>query len=401
MSNGLLKSIVNYVGGIGITITGRSIATDPTIVEQLVNKNANGGYLGLDATGIAEVDGLIPRTGTYPELKGVAPEDGEIGTTNDLPRIYAPAGDGVWWPLSFNSTALLYITPDEDQIANGIRLADAYTRIQSFTPNGAALSATNRATLLLAGGRFELGARLDLVNFCDIIGIRTTDIICGADTVNKDFNYQSLATDVNLGGLRFSVKGTHIPMLNITGAATILFNHVDLQFITALSTDKAMIIGTGGTTFAGNCTNVITNGTQLYGDDAAFPIIFTGEFRNCIGGDFSFGGNQFNRGNPSSGKITACTMFGTSWGATLGNGAIFTYNDWGASIAEIESSVDATSPRVAWSRIKGQIGDTEASQPAGQRIRISHCQLEQVIDSNITNVFGTDAAAFNLVNADI
>jgi len=397
MNNGLLTPFVQLVGGAGIDVfNNRTIAVDATI-EKVINKDVIGGYLGINAQGYAVVDGLIPRTGTWTELDSVAPEDGEIGTTNDLPRVFAPAADGVWWPVSLNSSSVFILTPDDDPVANGVRLVNAYSKIKTFTPNGAALSATNRAALFLIGGVYDLGTTaIILANFCDIVGLGDrTEII--NDTNNA---LQGTNIDNHLFSLTFTNKnpGTSLAPVLLAAASTLKWR--DIFFSVGVANPATALSGTAIVQNS-RFERVRTDGINLLGG-TAFTELKDSIFIDCEGGDQSFGtGTTFFAFNyVRNCRFSRCKMTGTTWVGGLGEGTVLDDCDWNAEIERIEIVAANVSPRIEHGRLLGTPACI-SHDTATAIVRMSHCSIATDIGANVTNHYGTNAAAFNLLNADV
>jgi len=396
MSNSLLTPFIQYVGGSGVDVVTKIISVDAT-VERGINKDQINGYLGIDSGGYAKVDGLIPRTGTWTELDSVAPEDGEIGITNDLPRVFVPAADGRWWPVSLNSEAVFVLTPDDNEIKNGDRMRLAYTKIQSFLPSGNALSATNRAVLLLVGGKYEIDGDLDfnMFNFCDIWGVANPEIICKPLNV---LNYGG-AMDARLTGLIISNKtfGDGTSPVGFVGGAN-PSDFTDLTFQVG-ATNSTHALGSN-VEFAGTIDNCHTDGINMFG--GGVNCFCTGVVRNSSGGDNSFG-TALTIGaaiGVNTARFINLQMFGTTWNGRIGDGFIMRDCNWEASILRVSSTVGATAARILRSRLAGNPSVDHSG--TGAFIRMAHCNIAFVINgTNVTNHFGTDAAAFNLVNTDV
>lgn len=404
MNNGLLTPFVQLVGGVGIdVVNNRTISVDAD-VELKVNKDQVSGYLGIDASGYANVDGLIPRTGTWTELDSVAPEDGEIGTTNDLPRVFVPAADGVWWPVSLNSADVFVLTPDDDAIKNGDRMRLAYTKIQSFTPNGLALSATNRAVLLLVGGKYELDGdlRLEMFNFCDIWGVANPEIICKIDSGGGQDNILNYAAnvDANLTGLILSNKtpGDGTVIISFTGGTTPC-DFIDITFKVGATNPTHSL--TVGVIFFGDIENCHTDGINMFGGGTG--CICTGNVKESSGGNNCFGAALTIGGavSANTAKFESVRMFGSEWNGRIGDGFQMRDCEWDAQIPRVDSTVGATSAMILDSVLRGtptSVGDSGSFK----FIRMAHCNLATGIDIGaITNHFGGNDLSFNLINTDV
>ena len=75
-----------------------------------------------------------------------------------------------------NSANYITVKVTDDAIANGNNLLAAYTLAKTVTPNGAALSNSNRLAVILPAAKYDLGTQSLILDtqYIDIIG-STTD----------------------------------------------------------------------------------------------------------------------------------------------------------------------------------------------------------------------------------
>ncbi|RLI52680.1 MAG: hypothetical protein DRO87_12795, partial [Candidatus Thorarchaeota archaeon] len=134
-------------------------------------KNAANGIPTLNGDGHL-VGPIILRKDTAANLDAVVLSAGELAQATDTKAIRA--GDGVsngGYALGCDD-ATIHVMRGSTNVISGTNLLAAYTAAKSLTPGGNALSATNRATVKVPAGVFDLGTqRLTLdTDFVDVIG---------------------------------------------------------------------------------------------------------------------------------------------------------------------------------------------------------------------------------------
>jgi hypothetical protein len=176
---------------------------------------------------------------------------------------------------------------------NGQNLVDAYNYAKTLTPNGAALSATNRVSVIIQPGNYTLAAQLAVdTQFVDLIGLGSIKlrrgaipaVIIGGNTLNVSAN------DV-------IVKGISVGTQSFTVGA-----NLSLQvFEDCVGGNNSFSNTTVSGTFI-NCKG----GTASFGSSSFISMTASGTFINCEGGSFSFGHN--NSGGTASGLFVNCTV---------------------------------------------------------------------------------------------
>lgn len=137
--------------------------------------------------GVPKLDGdghlvgtIIARNGTAAALASVVPALGELAIATDTMKLVI--GDGVstfaalaeqYTGLLGDSTSTIAVRANGTAAENGTALLAAYTAAKALTPNGAALSATNRACLLIFPGVYDLDASVLTLDtdYIDLIGV--------------------------------------------------------------------------------------------------------------------------------------------------------------------------------------------------------------------------------------
>jgi hypothetical protein len=267
--------------------------------------------------------------------------------------------------------AYIIVRPSASATTNGAELRNAYTAAKAFTPNTAALSATNRATVILLPGRYDLGTtRLNLdTDFVDIIGLTDTpeQVVITSQVIISDSGtvYQT-ANDVKIKGV--TIDRTGAPAGSGAGRTAAYFPFPRATAITTWSGDgttmtiaanghglqtgdSVRISGSGNSSVDGvftvtriddnsfsypstvNAAGSIGTATERFnltqiencvfsgdsGSGMRLGMEYSGTYRRCIGGASSFGGTQ--GGNPASTTIASglfedCTAGTESFGGS-------------------------------------------------------------------------------------
>ena len=211
------------------------------------------------------------------------------------------------------------VTGDDAKV-NGKRLIEAYARAKTLTPNGAALSATNRACVILPPGKYDLdhgtaGACVPLTldtEFVDIIGLttdRSLQHIYGTPAATNSGVIVQTADDVHISNLTVEIL-TVVEQANFG------------------NTDSAAYFPST------NLSNTVIDNCEFiggdFGEDALFAmrmaIEYSGTFNYCTGGEGTFGGY----GGTASGTFTNCTGGNNAFGCGGIASGTFNYCTGGA-----------------------------------------------------------------------
>jgi hypothetical protein len=237
--------------------------------------------------------------------------------------------------------AYIIVRPQASPTENGTSLRAAYAAAKAFTPNSLALSATNRATVILLPGRYDLlTTRLNLdTDFVDIIGLTDTPeqvVITSSIVLSDSGTVYQTANDVKIKGVTIDRTGT--PQGSGAGRTAAYFPFPKATAITSwtgngttitiaanghglLAGDSVRITGSGNTaldgvytvatvidansfTFAStvNASGSIGTATRrlnrVYIENCVFSgtsdsgmrraTEYSGIYKNCAGGNFSF-----------------------------------------------------------------------------------------------------------------
>jgi hypothetical protein len=98
----------------------------------------------------------------------------------------------------------------DSAVTNGQNLVEAYNYAKTLTPNGAALSATNRVSVIIQPGNYTLAAELAVdTQFVDLIGLGATKLRRGAvpAVIIGGGTLSVTANDVRVKGISVGTQG--------------------------------------------------------------------------------------------------------------------------------------------------------------------------------------------------
>jgi hypothetical protein len=161
--------------------------------------------------------------------------------------------DASAWVTALDLTSLT--TDQSIVLESGGDIAAAYTAAKALTPNGSALSATNRATLALMPGEYEITEELEIdAEFVDVVSLGN-----GASSFISGDQITVSANDVRISGIN-------------AGSSALLY----------ISGDKPLQV----------FDSCVATSYGSFSDDGGGTC--SGTFTNCVGGAFSFGGIEGN-----------------------------------------------------------------------------------------------------------
>jgi hypothetical protein len=259
------------------------------------------GATGIGATGATGV-GATGATGIAATgATGATGLDGATGATG----------------IGFDSSACVIAQVGDDLNAK-------YTAAKTLTPNGAELSATNRASLIIFPGKYTLSPKLAInTEFIDLIGLgaqaQKPVVFIGEDNGNA---INVSANDVRISGISVGYNS-----FEITGDKPLqVFENCaggDYSFNLGFAYN-AQLTGTFINCIGGNYSfnsglngDVIGTFTNCTAGDYSFGVYggtTSGTFNNCISGTGSFGGVGLLTGRLFYCRITSGT-FQTPTGA--------------------------------------------------------------------------------------
>ena len=253
-----------------------------------------------------------------------------------------------------NSANYVTVKVTDNAIVNGNNLLATYALAKTVSPNGAALSTSNRLAVILPAAKYDLGTQSLILDtqYVDIVGStsdRSKHYITSNVGVADRGTVQQTANDVKLFNLTIENSNTTYSPTYDSSSATAYFpdSNLNLTYVenvlftsnsnytwstrTAIEYSGTFINCTGGNrsfgyngtatgTFtnctggsysfgnaSGNFTNC-TGGAGSFGGDGG---VATGTFKDCTGGNYSFGGS----GGTASGTFKDCTGGDGSFGA--------------------------------------------------------------------------------------
>ena len=181
----------------------------------------------------------------------------------------------------------------DSAVTNGQNLVAAYNYAKTLTPNGAALSATNRVSVIIPPGNYTLAAQLAVdTQFVDLIGLGSIKLRrgCVPAVIIGGNNLSVTANNVRVKGISVGTQGFSI------GASNLPLQVIEDCAGGSASFSNIIVSGT----FI-NCTG----GTYSFAGNAFVTMTANGTFINCEAGEYSFGGGSI--GNESSGLFVNCT----------------------------------------------------------------------------------------------
>ena len=222
---------------------------------------------------------------------------------------------------------------------SGTALLAAYAAAKALTPGGSALSATNRAKLLIPPGTYLLPSTLSIdTPFVDIEGLGSykLDRGCVCSVLLTKTSGAPLAVsadDVRIKGIstgphRFAIVTSGLDNLlveNCIGSGPSSFgvneetNGVDVSgtFVNCIGGDSSF--GYGGLDYAGKASGKFYH---CVGGEYAFGggYLASGTFKNCKGGHMAFGGGADGR---LTGTLDGCEVDGGSDGGPELGGPLY------------------------------------------------------------------------------
>ena len=281
-------------------------------------------------------DLLLLRRGTRDQFNTSTANwlPGEMGEVTDEGKFVIADRDGPTGDQNFTTigstpnSAIRAYGEGADAVANGTYLKAAYAAAKALTPNGLALSSTNRACVLVYPGRYDLvastgtiGITLD-TEFVDLIGVGARESIwitsvgwtvaqTANDVVIKGLTLESVSA--SFGDVAY-FPNTNLPLtkmedVNCVGVNN-AYSHRRLVEFSGTFTNCVATGGYGGYgafggggTASGTFTNCVA-GAYGFGSFTGSGGIFSGTANNCTAGDKGFGG----AGGTLSGQLYYCRL---------------------------------------------------------------------------------------------
>ena len=276
------------------------------------------GYVDIDIDGNSNFESILLRSGTSATLASFLLKAGEEAYCTDTGQELFGDGSttgGAYRGLS--SDAFVIAQAARTPTASGTRLLAAYDAAKALTPGGAALSATNRAkVILLPGTQYTLPSTLTLqTSYVDLEGLirgpKPIIVQNAVGSVSFVAGNQSSPIDLILRNLEFRDSGGSTTVTIITtGFAALLCE--DLYFNRA--NGLVMSMSTNGTlTLTARRCETPVGGTGLFVGGAAILYSSGSIFEDCRGGSSSFGGATSEAVSPSMpATLIRCVNHSTS-----------------------------------------------------------------------------------------
>ena len=316
IDNGILDNLNNTEASVGVTLIKKGIYNS-------ISPTAN-------------------RTYTFPD------EDGTVALLSDIGGGFIPNENANYVFVNASGTAT----------DNGHALISALAAAKLLTPNGVALSTTNRAVIYLLVGNYDLGTNfLALDEFVDIVGIgaakeiivtssnstATVQIDNTNDYVLKNFTLISTGGSTISHNASQTDHGLWEDMIITSGSYTntenTIFNgtYRRCQFTGWYALNGSIsglvdsctftnvscgVSTTADVTISGTITNCKCAGVQSFGWSNTGSVTISGTISNCSSLYLSFGGayGSSSAGNVIiSGIIKNCTAANQSFGMASGS----------------------------------------------------------------------------------
>ena len=307
MSNLKISQLPEWTGNTdGFYFPGNN--SGETTTYKITKETLFSGGSGTSGTsGSSGTSGINGTNGT----SGVSGSSGTSGVSGSSGTSGISGTSGTSPAMSGESFTIIEVS--NSSTTNGTRLLAAYAAAKTKTPYGNALSASNRYTIVLPPGIYDLGSSqlvLD-TNFIDIVG-STTDLGNHQITGNVS-GYVSVATNSvelrnlyllnNSSGNGFIYGGNRPGLIldNIFfgygsgGAAPWqAVNESDFSGVASrLQGGQFYPTGNGNTPPIGNAGNVSGTLSNIINVGAIADGAFTGFAFGCSGGNISFGGRSY------------------------------------------------------------------------------------------------------------
>ena len=325
-----------------------------TVDDTLVSEDTMVLYLGIPLAGSGE---NLPAWNESNQDNSIAPFDGSQGWWEKMESWVKWADNMVAITSAYPPDAVIIIQHGATAVDNGVLLLAGYAAATGFTPGGAALSATNRALVILPPGEYDLdGSFLDMdTDFVDVIGFGTGMSIEGSATtwgtqptiISDDVKVVlTSADDFILKGVRIhqlTNSATQICMAMTSTSDTAILQ--DVVFMCTAGSDPLALINAnrlpaklnatfidcytalGGFIALGDFGGYARNckaGDGSFGGNAnaadGTNVTCSGYVYNCIGGNYCFGGTKGDGDATFSGRAENCKVTGCSFGACYGTG---------------------------------------------------------------------------------
>ena len=274
----------------------------------------------------SEPPGATITVDTTTNLNGFLAGDGanvQLATTAQ--KIALPISTATQTALDLKvdlaSDSTITVKRGTTDILSAAALRTAYTAAKALTPGGNALSATNRAVVMIPAGRYDFGLgdvgdsnhglELD-AQFVDLVGatgVREEVVLTSAIAVASRGTVEQTADDVKISFLTMEITSASSAGGDATEASayfptTALANAALTDVICQSENPGGVDSMRTAIEYAGTYIRV-TSGQNSFGSYGTA----SGTFTDCVGGNSSYG-----RGGPASGTFLRCVAGHESFG---------------------------------------------------------------------------------------
>ena len=296
-------------------------SSSSTVVDLLNSSNESGARtsVGLGATDTVEFGALIPPAGTTAEIDSVTNATaGQVMIDTDRRRQVRFTGLSSYVDL-YSTTSTVEVGAYGNAVENGNSFKNAYTSAKALTPNGSALSSTNRAVLILGAGQYDLGGSAFTIDgeFVDIVVAANLlshpeSLITKQIAVFTNGNFDVTANDVLIYGL--NGDGTMNAAINSSKPLQVWQScsfaggpsfspYADGVFINCYGSSRCFGNDEGGGSSAGTFIDCVSVGLDTFGGGG---VDAEGTYIRCKSKSVGVAGGPFGSGADASGYFEDC-----------------------------------------------------------------------------------------------
>ena len=263
-----------------------TVSNDVDNLLKANNKESIRESAGLGANDTVEFGALIPPAGTTVEIDSVTNATvGQVMIDTERRRQVRFTGLSSYVDL-YSTTSTVEVGAYGSAVENGNSFKNAYTSAKALTPNGSALSSTNRAVLILGAGQYDLDGSTFTIDG------EFVDIVVAANLLSHPESLITKQMAVFTNG-NFDVTANDVLIYGLTGDGTMN---------AAINSSKPLQVWQS-CSFAGG---------------PSFSPYADGVFINCYGSSRCFGNDEAGNGS-SAGTFIDCVSVGSS---TFGGGGV-------------------------------------------------------------------------------
>jgi hypothetical protein len=251
---------------------------------------------------------------TTPSPGDILPYNNTVGSSVITSKITLSGAIQAAGALPLQAANYIFVPVTNNALTNGTNLLNAYTTSKTLAPGGLALSSSNRVSIILPPGNYNLGSSsltLD-TQYVDIIGLTKE---AGHVTITSSNGTSSIIqTANNVRCIGFTIKNTG----NAGGwkpSSNLTLTYWENIIFTVDQTNSSIVLS--GTFKNCQATNSVNNGGGFVGSYGTA----SGTFTNCTGSNSGNGGGGLvGYSGIASGTFTNCT--GSNTGIAGGGGFV-------------------------------------------------------------------------------